>query len=87
MADWDQEPFRQPGAMMVYSAIMSDYFAKNTFTTDDNSCRNEGCTERALRISLFCRDHHIESLQSSGSLPKKPMGRMFPPYSTASGKP
>ena len=80
VTEWQREPFRQPGAMMIYSAIMSDFFARTTFATDDNPCRMEGCQARALRVSVFCRDHHIESLQASGRLPKEPIGRLFPPY-------
>ena len=86
IADWENEPFQQPAAIMIHSAVMRDFFTKNTFDRCDSQCRTEGCTERAIRFSAFCRDHHIESLQRLGSLPKKPIGRMFPPYYVESQK-
>ena len=86
IADWENEPFQQPAAMMIHSAMMRDFFDKNTFDCSDSKCRTEGCTERAIRFSAFCRDHHIESLQRRGSLPQKPTGRMFPPYYVESQK-
>lgn len=85
-ADWENEPFQQPAAMMTYSALMREFFNKNTFDCSDSQCRTEGCTERAIRFSAFCRDHHIASLQRRGSLPSKPNGRMFPPYHVESQK-
>ena len=78
--DWQREPYRQPAAMMIYSAVMRDFFARCTFEPTDSPCRTEGCTARANRFSVFCRNHHIESLRHSGQLPKEPVGRNFPPY-------
>ena len=80
VADWQREPYRQPAAMMIYSAVMQDFCARATFEMSDSPCRHDGCTQRAVRFSVFCRDHHIESLQQRGQLPKKPVGRLFPPY-------
>jgi len=80
LAEWQREPYRQPAAMMLYSASMEDFFARAPFETGDASCRIDGCGEHALRLSVFCRDHHIESLQQGGRLPKKPPGRLSPPY-------
>lgn len=80
VADWQSEPFRQPAAMMIYSAVMEDFFARCKFEPSDSPCRAEGCDKRAIRFSVFCRDHHIESLRQAGRLSKKPVGRMFSPY-------
>jgi hypothetical protein len=80
VADWHREPYQQPAGMMIYSAVMRDFCARATFDTGDSPCRADGCTQRALRLSVFCREHHIESLQQRGQLPKKPVGRLFPPY-------
>jgi hypothetical protein len=77
---WKREPFAQPAAMMIYSAMMENYCARTTFETGDSKCRVENCTNRALRFSVFCKDHHIEELQRIKTLPKKPSGKMFPPY-------
>ena len=73
VADWQREPYQQPAAMMIHSAVMRDFCARATFETGDSPCRAEGCTQRALRLSVFCREHHIELLQKRGQLPKKPV--------------
>jgi hypothetical protein len=80
VADWQREPYRQPAAMMIYSAVMEDLFARAKFEAGDSPCRVEGCDKRALRLSVFCRKHHIDSMQQRGRLPKEPIGRLFPPY-------
>lgn len=82
--EWQREPYHQPAAMMIYSAVMQNFFARGKFETCDSTCRANGCTQRALQLSVFCRDHQIESLQRQGRLPKKPVGRLFPPYYVAS---
>jgi len=80
VADWQREPYQQPAAMMIYSAVMRDFCARAMFETGESTCRAADCTQRAIRFTVFCRDHHIESLRQLGQLPKKPVGRLFPPY-------
>lgn len=80
VADWQSEPYQQPAAMMIYSAMMRDFCARATFEPKDEMCRVEGCSEHAIRFSVFCRRHHIESLQKLHKLPQNPVGRLFPPY-------
>ena len=81
IGEWHREPYRQPAAMMIYSSVMARFFADATFEPTDSQCRAPNCTEYAVRFSVFCRDHHIDSLRASGRLVKKPVGRLFPPYS------
>ena len=80
IADWQRKPYQQPAAMMIYSAVMRDFCARAPFEPTDSQCRADGCKERATRFSVFCRRHHIESLQKLGRLPQNPVGRLFPPY-------
>jgi hypothetical protein len=80
IAEWHREPYRQPAAMMLYSAGMRNFFAHASFQTGEAQCQIGGCSERALLLSVFCRDHHIDSLQQGGRLQMKPPGRLFPPY-------
>jgi hypothetical protein len=80
VTDWLIEPYQQPAAMFTYSAAMEIFCARATFEARDSPCRADGCAQRAIRLSVFCREHHIESLQQAGRLPKKPVGRLFPPY-------
>lgn len=78
--DWQQEHYRQPAAMMLYTARMTDFVAKLKQENSADRCRTDGCPHQALARSVFCMDHHIESLQESGMLPGPPSGRLFPPY-------
>jgi hypothetical protein len=80
VADWQAEPYQQPAAMMIYSAVMRDFCVRATFEPRDEKCRAEGCSEQSTRFSVFCRRHHIESLLKLGKLPKSSVGRLFPPY-------
>lgn len=80
LEDWMKEPFAQPAAMMIYSAVMEHFFANTRLEQGTIPCRIPECGALALRLSVFCIEHHIESLQKIGSLAKKPIGRMFPPY-------
>jgi len=78
--EWKREHYRQPAAMMIYSAVMSDYHSRTKFSPSQDKCRTEGCEERASTIGVFCRRHQIKELQAIGKLPKTPSGRLFPPY-------
>lgn len=80
VAEWQVEPYQQPAGMMIYSAVMRDFCAHANFEPKDEMCRTDGCSEHAIRFTVFCRRHHIESLQKLGKLPKSPVGRLFPPY-------
>jgi hypothetical protein len=79
LSEWLREPYAQPAAMLIYSPSMRDFFARNAFTPTDTPCREPGCSQPAIRFSVQCRDHHIESLRRIGNLPQKPVGRLFPP--------
>jgi hypothetical protein len=78
--EWETEPYQQPAAMLIYSAVMRDFFARSKFEVGTSPCRIKDCDQSALQLSVFCRDHHIESMQQQGRLPKAPAGRIFPPY-------
>lgn len=77
--EWEREHYRQPAAMMIFSAMMQDYYSK-PFAPSSEKCRAEGCDERASVFGMLCRAHQVEELQRIGNLPKPPPGRMFPPY-------
>ncbi|MBF9220208.1 hypothetical protein [Hymenobacter ruricola] len=84
VAEWLREPYLQPAAWMVYAALMQPYYAKNTFEPSGKPCRVAQCPHPAIKFSGVCEPHHIEQLQEFGLLPKRPAGRLFPPYHTAS---
>lgn len=78
--EWLQEAYSQPASWLIYSAMMQDYYAKNPFEQSDNPCRVTECSNRALKLSGVCEQHHIAQLQRFGMLPKRPEGRLFAPY-------
>ncbi len=78
--EWQQEHYQQPAAMMIYSAMMDQYYARSKFTPSADKCAYEGCDERASSIGMLCQRHQVESLQKSSVLPSPPKGRLFPPY-------
>lgn len=87
VADWRQEPYLQPAAWLIYAALMEPYYAKNTFEPSNKPCAVAGCPERAIRFSGVCELHHVEQLQQFGMLPKRPAGRLFPPYGPSATAP
>jgi hypothetical protein len=78
VSDWLSEPYRQPAAMMIYDAAMRNFFSRNTFEETDKPCRVEDCAAKANKLSVYCRNHHIETLQKKNMLVKPPIGRLFP---------
>jgi predicted RNA-binding Zn-ribbon protein involved in translation (DUF1610 family) len=77
---WSIEPYAQPAAMLIYSAVLQDYMARNKFESSESTCASPDCGDTAIRMSTFCLKHHIGSLQRARLLPPPPKGRMFPPY-------
>ena len=77
---WLREPYLQPAAWLIYAAMMEPYYAKNTFEPSEKICAVAQCPRRAIRFSGVCEQHHVEQLQQFGMLPKRPVGRLFPPY-------
>lgn len=80
VAEWQEQPYTQPAAWLIYGAMMADYTAKNTFELSEKPCQIEGCAQRAIRLSGVCKMHHIEQLQRFGILPQRPIGQPFAPY-------
>jgi len=78
--EWNREHYRQPAAMAMYSAVMSQHFERAIFTPSTQKCRKDGCDEWSSSVGVFCQRHQVESLQERGQLPKPPAGRLFPPY-------
>lgn len=78
--EWLAEPYTQPAAWLIYGAGMENYYSKNSFEEGKTPCRVEGCQELAIKLSGVCQAHHIAQLERFGLLPKRPTGRLFPPY-------
>ena len=78
--EWLKEPYAQPAALMLYSAVMETYFERTTFEESSNQCRVEDCKEKAIKLSACCQQHYIAQLQRADLLPEFPTGKLFPPY-------
>ncbi len=78
--EWLIEPYIQPDELLIFTAVMQDYLDKNSSEETDRKCRAEGCGKNAIKFTVFCLSHHIESLQKAGALPKYPKGKWFLPY-------
>jgi hypothetical protein len=80
IVSWVAEPYVQPDELLIYSASMANYLKKSKFVERDMKCLSDGCSDPAVLYSVFCKKHHIASLQNAGALPKMPTGRWFAPY-------
>ncbi|WP_210490327.1 hypothetical protein [Rufibacter aurantiacus] len=78
--DWKVDPYMQPDQMLIYSALMIEYFEKNILADSEKLCSKESCNRPALTTSVLCKDHFIQNLQEFHLLPKRPSGRLFEPY-------
>jgi hypothetical protein len=78
--EWLQEAYTEPAAWLVYLASMQQYMAQTTLVEGDKPCAVDRCQRRAIKLSSVCETHHFEQLQRFGLLPKRPLGRLFPPY-------
>jgi hypothetical protein len=78
--DWLSEQYAQPAALMVYSSAMNEYLKNADLTRSEQVCKKLNCGKHAVRHSVLCAEHHIESLQRGRQLPPTPIGKLFPPY-------
>jgi hypothetical protein len=78
--DWLEEAYIQPDQLLIYNAVMSNWYESNSFEESEQPCRHDGCPNKAVKGLVQCLEHHIEDLQRAGALPKPPQGRWFPPY-------
>ena len=78
--DWKTLPFEQPDELLIYSAVMRDYYERNSFETTTKPCQQESCSKLAIRFSVLCEEHHIAKLQDGRGLVSRPAGRRLPYY-------
>ena len=74
VADWVDEPFADPDALLLYAAIIDHMLSEGTFRTGTVPCRVADCGDAALTLSVFCLLHHVEQIVPA------PRGRRFGPY-------
>ena len=80
VADWLENVFVQPDELLIYVAVVGEYWHRNRFDLSEKICRAQSCSRNAIANSVLCLRHHMESLQRAHMLPTSPVGRWFPPY-------
>jgi hypothetical protein len=74
VADWLEEPFADPDALLLYVAMIEQMVSEGTFRAGTVPCRIADCGDGALELSVFCLLHHVEHIVPA------PGGRRFGPY-------
>ena len=77
--EWLTLPYVQPDEMLIFIAVLEG-MTPLLRQLQELQCRMEPCRNKAIVGSVFCPQHHIESLQAVPSFPAYPRGRWFPPY-------
>lgn len=80
LCEWMSEPYVQPDELLIFVAVMRDFLERQTWEPTERACGQQGCPKAAIKLSAFCREHHVANLQRSRLLPASPSGRWFDPY-------
>ncbi len=78
--EWLSEVFVQPDEMLIFTAVVGEFWNNNAFVEKESNCTTNGCTRKAITGSVKCLSHHLQSLQKVGAMPACPVGRWFGPY-------
>jgi hypothetical protein len=79
--DWIEKQYIEPDKLLIHLAVTLQYLEQNSFIEKAEKCRALDCLNQAIKLSVLCLTHHIESLRKAGALSKKLEGRWFLPYS------
>lgn len=61
-SEWLLKPFVQPDDLFNRVAGIQQYLERASFVEQPEKCRKEGCTNRAINLSVLCAFHHMESI-------------------------
>jgi hypothetical protein len=78
--EWVRERFVDPDEVLVFVALMERFLRSQQFAHSSSVCATQGCGLAAIKLSLFCLRHQVESLQQAKLLPGTPEGRWFGHY-------
>src|SRR5262252_1150503 len=67
--DWNELPYQQPAAMMIFSVSVQTFLDNVKPEPSQDLCRSKDCPEKAIKGSVLCTRHHVESLQNIGAFP------------------
>ncbi|MBS1797921.1 MAG: hypothetical protein JSS81_29140 [Acidobacteria bacterium] len=71
VAEWLDDHFVKPDELLNYGSLL----AHISFVEIDQKCRK--CGRNAIEYSVFCKKHHLESMQKTHAFPEFPKGRIF----------
>jgi hypothetical protein len=77
---WIAEVFVQPDELLIFTAVISEFLSRNTFTAQEARCNVAGFRSKAVSGVSTCLLHPVEALQRVQQLPENPTGRWFEPY-------
>ncbi len=78
--DWLNSAYVSPDEVLEYNKSIRQFRNGQTFEKTERPCKHSSCANQAIELSVMCFQHHMEMLQSGGTLPAKPKGLMFEPY-------
>lgn len=62
VTEWTIKPFVQPDDLFNRIAVIQQYLGRATFEETAELCRKDGCSNQAIKLSVLCAFHHMESL-------------------------
>lgn len=60
--EWLIKPFVQPDDLFNCIAVIQQYLGRVNFEETVGVCRKDSCSNQAIKLSVLCAFHHMESL-------------------------
>jgi hypothetical protein len=61
-SEWTIKPYVQPDNLFNRIAVIEQYTGRASFEETAELCRKDGCSNQAIKLSVLCAFHHMESL-------------------------
>jgi hypothetical protein len=74
---WLEAAYAEPDKVFMHNFVINEFVKQSHQAETTQPCKEAGCTKRALKLSVFCLTHHVQSLQRANRLPSPPAGRLF----------
>jgi hypothetical protein len=76
--DWKEMPYIEPNKIFLYIGNIQMYFNRTTFEEKEEKCKKDNCYNQAIKLSVLCILHQMESIGIKLELPSG--YRWFNPY-------
>lgn len=60
--EWERRPFVQPDELLVRSGVIRQYLERGVFEEQPGICKQAGCTNYRIKLSVFCIIHQMENV-------------------------